>query len=138
MITEEQVLARFAREGLAAQRWENGPGAAYAMHEHPYAKVLIVEQGSIIFRVARDGRAVEPHEEKPGRLAPTSRVGPPRSGASRPPTEDCTTSRAPGRRPWPGGGIEMKPGDRLDLPARTPHRAVVGPEGVVCWEAHRG
>jgi quercetin dioxygenase-like cupin family protein len=30
--------------------------------------------------------------------------------------------------------IVMKPGDRLDLPAETPHGAVVGEEGVVCWE----
>lgn len=30
--------------------------------------------------------------------------------------------------------IVMKPGDRLDLPVGTPHGAVVGDEGVVCWE----
>jgi quercetin dioxygenase-like cupin family protein len=30
--------------------------------------------------------------------------------------------------------IVMKPGDRLDLPAGTPHGAVVGEDGVVCWE----
>jgi quercetin dioxygenase-like cupin family protein len=28
--------------------------------------------------------------------------------------------------------VVMKPGDRLDLPAGTPHGAVVGEEGVVC------
>lgn len=33
--------------------------------------------------------------------------------------------------------VLMKPGDRLDLPAHTPHGAVVGDEGVVCLEAHR-
>ncbi len=27
-------------------------------------------------------------------------------------------------------------GDRLELTPRTPHSAVVGPEGVVCLEAH--
>jgi hypothetical protein len=32
--------------------------------------------------------------------------------------------------------VAMRPGDRLDLPPRTPHRAVVGPDGVVCLEAH--
>jgi hypothetical protein len=31
----------------------------------------------------------------------------------------------------------MKPGDRLDLPARTLHAATVGPEGVTCLEAAR-
>ena len=30
--------------------------------------------------------------------------------------------------------IVMKPGDRLDLPAGTPHGAVVGSAGVTCWE----
>ena len=28
-------------------------------------------------------------------------------------------------------------GDRLDLPAHVQHNAVVGPNGVVCLEAHR-
>jgi quercetin dioxygenase-like cupin family protein len=30
--------------------------------------------------------------------------------------------------------IRMNAGDRLDLPASTPHGAVVGSDGVVCWE----
>jgi quercetin dioxygenase-like cupin family protein len=30
--------------------------------------------------------------------------------------------------------VELKPGDRLDLPAGLPHGALVGSEGVVCWE----
>ena len=33
--------------------------------------------------------------------------------------------------------VTLQPGDRLELPPRTPHSAVVGPEGVVCLEAHR-
>ena len=32
--------------------------------------------------------------------------------------------------------VRMGPGDRLELPAHTPHSALVGPEGVVCLEAH--
>lgn len=32
--------------------------------------------------------------------------------------------------------VSMLPGDRLELPARTTHSAVVGPPGVVCLEAH--
>ena len=32
--------------------------------------------------------------------------------------------------------ILLKAGDRLDLPANTVHDAVVGPQGVVCLEAH--
>ncbi len=85
---EGRVLARFAREGLKAGRWSNGPGAVYGVHDHPYRKVLIVAQGSITFTIA-DARRVA-----------------------------------------------MKPHDRLDLAAATPHSAVVGPDGVVCYEAH--
>ena len=90
MVTEADVRDRFVREKLTAERWENGPGAVYAVHDHPYAKVLIVERGSITFMLPREGREVM-----------------------------------------------MKPGDRLDLPPQTPHSAVVGPDGVVCFEAHR-
>jgi len=36
-----------------------------------------------------------------------------------------------------GGRRELGPGDRLDLPAGTPHSAVVGPGGVTCLEAAR-
>jgi uncharacterized protein YjlB len=32
--------------------------------------------------------------------------------------------------------MELHVGDRLDLPARTSHDAVVGPDGVRCLEAH--
>ena len=39
----------------------------------------------------------------------------------------------------PGTGQELEtfPGDRLDLPAGTPHAARVGAQGVTCLEAHR-
>jgi quercetin dioxygenase-like cupin family protein len=32
--------------------------------------------------------------------------------------------------------LELATGDRLDLPAGTRHDAVVGPDGVACFEAH--
>ena len=32
--------------------------------------------------------------------------------------------------------VTMKRGNRLELPPRTLHSAVVGAEGVVCFEAH--
>ncbi len=32
--------------------------------------------------------------------------------------------------------LELRAGDRLDLPAGTLHNAVVGPAGVLCYEAH--
>lgn len=39
--------------------------------------------------------------------------------------------------PKNGGRATLHPGDRLDLPPGVAHDAVVGPEGVVCLEAHR-
>ena len=36
-----------------------------------------------------------------------------------------------------GRAIDLSPGDRLDIPPRTPHSAVVGPQGVTCIEASR-
>ena len=32
--------------------------------------------------------------------------------------------------------MELAAGDRLELPAGTAHDAIVGPNGVVCLEAH--
>jgi len=39
----------------------------------------------------------------------------------------------------PATGItrQLGPGDRLDVPPGTRHRAVAGPAGVVCVEAHQ-
>ena len=34
------------------------------------------------------------------------------------------------------GKLTLRAGDRLDLPANIVHDAVVGPQGVVCLEAH--
>ena len=33
--------------------------------------------------------------------------------------------------------LTLKAGDRLDLPATVMHDALVGPQGVVCLEAHK-
>jgi len=38
--------------------------------------------------------------------------------------------------PEEGREMMLHAGDRLDLPARVVHNAIVGPEGVVCLEAH--
>ena len=38
--------------------------------------------------------------------------------------------------PEEGQKLLLKAGDRFDLPANTVHDAVVGPQGVVCLEAH--
>ena len=39
--------------------------------------------------------------------------------------------------PDAGDKITLHSGDRLELPAGVRHNAVVGPDGVVCLEAHR-
>jgi quercetin dioxygenase-like cupin family protein len=39
--------------------------------------------------------------------------------------------------PIEGEPITLRAGDRLDLPPGVPHNAVVGPDGVVCLEAHQ-
>jgi quercetin dioxygenase-like cupin family protein len=33
--------------------------------------------------------------------------------------------------------LTLKAGDRLDLPANVVHDAIVGPQGVICLEAHK-
>jgi quercetin dioxygenase-like cupin family protein len=33
-----------------------------------------------------------------------------------------------------GGDMELRPGDRIDLPAGVEHAATVGPDGVECLE----
>jgi quercetin dioxygenase-like cupin family protein len=38
--------------------------------------------------------------------------------------------------PGEGRRVTLNMGDRLDLPAGVVHDAVVGPQGVVCLEAH--
>lgn len=35
-----------------------------------------------------------------------------------------------------GEQVELRAGDRLELPAGTEHAARVGPHGVTCLEAH--
>src|SRR5256885_17225442 len=80
------VEQRLRAEADHCYQWRNGPGAVYAVHDHPYRKILYVDQGSITFEPA-------------GKPA-----------------------------------IVMRPGDRLELPAGTPHGAVVGAEGVTRWE----
>ena len=49
----------------------------------------------------------------------------------------CVSGSIKFELPEEGASLELRPGDRLDLPAQTLHSALVGPEGVVCLEAHR-
>ena len=58
---EREVLAAFAREGLSASRWSNGPGDTYAAHTHSYHKVLYCLRGPITFRIVETGEDIELH-----------------------------------------------------------------------------
>jgi|SRR5919201_1814579 quercetin dioxygenase-like cupin family protein len=49
----------------------------------------------------------------------------------------CLTGSIRFDLPELGRSVELRPGDRLDLPPDVLHAALVGPEGVVCLEAHR-
>ena len=80
------VEAKLRQEADGCYQWSNGPRFEYAVHSHPYRKILYVERGSITF-------------------TPTGKPA-----------------------------IALTAGDRLDLPAGTPHGAIVGGEGVSCWE----
>jgi quercetin dioxygenase-like cupin family protein len=45
----EDAAARLREQGLEPGRWSNGPGERYAVHDHGYDKVIVVESGSIRF-----------------------------------------------------------------------------------------
>lgn len=45
--------------GVVPSTWSNGPGDAYAAHEHGYAKLLICAEGSITFLVGPDAEPLE-------------------------------------------------------------------------------
>ena len=46
-----ELEARLRDECLDPGLWSNGPGDRYAAHEHTYDKVIVVERGSITFRL---------------------------------------------------------------------------------------
>ena len=85
-VMDDGVEQKLKAEATHCYEWRNGPGVVYAVHDHPYRKILYVAEGSITF-----------------------------TPAGRPPAV-------------------MRPGDRLDLSPGTRHGAIVGPEGVICWE----
>jgi mannose-6-phosphate isomerase-like protein (cupin superfamily) len=46
---QDDIEARFAKEGLNPHTWGNGPGYEYEWHTHSYHKVLYCVSGSIVF-----------------------------------------------------------------------------------------
>lgn len=47
--TWSKARAIFAEESLVPHVWSNEPGHIYAEHRHPYHKVLVCVEGSIVF-----------------------------------------------------------------------------------------
>jgi quercetin dioxygenase-like cupin family protein len=58
VLTERQIRARLAAEGLAASAWGNAPFDRYAGHRHGYDKVLVAAAGAITFHLPEIGRDV--------------------------------------------------------------------------------
>ena len=44
-----EVEKKLAELGYSLHTWSNGPGFWYPVHDHPYAKVIVVLKGSITF-----------------------------------------------------------------------------------------
>lgn len=55
---EEAIQELFRKEGLIPYKWSNGPGDIYAVHSHPYHKVIYVVKGSILFGIPESGQEV--------------------------------------------------------------------------------
>lgn len=51
-LDRDRIIAQLRDEADHCYEWSNGPGAAYAVHRHPYRKILYVTAGSIIFTPA--------------------------------------------------------------------------------------
>ena len=49
-----ELDAWFVDGGLRSSWWSNAPGDRYGWHSHPYRKVLVCQEGSIVFHL-RDG-----------------------------------------------------------------------------------
>ena len=54
----DDLIGRLLSEGLRPDRWSNGPGDRYAVHDHDYDKVIVVERGSIVFGLPDTGQSV--------------------------------------------------------------------------------
>jgi quercetin dioxygenase-like cupin family protein len=57
--TTDSVAQRLREAGVESSSWSNGPGDRYAVHEHPYTKLLVCAAGSITFLVGPDAVAVQ-------------------------------------------------------------------------------
>jgi len=89
--SREELERRFMDEGLSQARWwSNAPGDTFGWHDHPYHKVLICSEGSIVFHTGDgdvglrpgDRLDIEPGNEHAATVGPdgVACVEAPRSG----------------------------------------------------------
>lgn len=52
----DELMARLRNEATGCYSWSNGPGDRYAPHSHAYEKVLYCTDGSITFKLEREGK----------------------------------------------------------------------------------
>lgn len=57
--TTDSVARRLRAAGVEPAAWSNGPHDRYAVHDHPYTKLLVCAEGSITFLVGPHSAQVE-------------------------------------------------------------------------------
>ena len=69
-----------AQEGYSLHTWSNGPDFWYPVHDHPYHKIIVVQEGSITFYLPGEKREVSMKKGDrlhiPPRTAHSAQVGP--------------------------------------------------------------
>lgn len=58
--SENELRAVLISEGYSIFPWQDGPGASYVPHHHPHDEFIVVQSGSIVFKVDGKDIRVEP------------------------------------------------------------------------------
>ena len=83
-INPDEMMRELQNEGLLPYIWQDGIGAFYPTHSHPYKEIRWIVSGSVTFGVK-------------------------------------------------GEEITLYPGDRLELPANTPHYAKMSDQSITTY-----
>lgn len=57
-LPESEIVAYFSAHDLDCHRWEKEPRSPFAVHDHPYDKILFCIEGSISFTVEKTGKEI--------------------------------------------------------------------------------
>lgn len=60
-IIERELAQTLRDEGLSYYRWSNAPHDLYALHLHPYDKLIYVVRGSISFTLPAENQTLTLH-----------------------------------------------------------------------------